>query len=104
MVPVFRKIRVMSTKKSSGGVNSGHGWSHKRLEGGQIAASQPAWNKENVALTDQKEVLSFAIHKENVPSTNDKEWTDGGSNEGDRRQSSLQPEFVIRAPPRPFYG
>ena len=102
MAPLFKKLREMSTKKSSGGV-SGDDWTHKRLEVGHTPASKTTLNKDNAALTSHHETVPFGINKEDVPLTSHKEWAESDGGESEKRQSSIQPEFVIRAPPRPFY-
>lgn len=104
MAPLFRKLHEMSTKKSSTGASSGGGWNSKRLEGGQKAASQPAWHKDNTDLENHKETVPFTMHKEDIALTSQKEWVDGDGSDSEKRQSSVEPEFVIRAPPRTFYG
>jgi hypothetical protein len=77
MAPLFRKVKEMSTKKSSHGSSSDRSWNHTRLQEDQTRATQQHWPK-----VPRGSAMPADAKSDDVPLTNHWERTEASSDNG----------------------
>ena len=65
MAPLFRRIKEITARKSSGSSNPSD-WTHKRLNNGQAAALQHSWRKESSPTCANSDKAVLTSHTESI--------------------------------------